>query len=57
MNLFSRHVTLKPGQTVSDWVQINVPGNAPLGTYNLRTIVSYENADMDRCGFTCEVTA
>ena len=57
MNLFSRHVVLNPGQSVTDWVQINVPGNAPLGTYNLRTIVSYENADLDRCSFACEVTA
>lgn len=56
MELFSRHVELAPGQSVSDWVEISVPGNTPLGQYELDTVISYENADLTSSAFTCQVT-
>jgi hypothetical protein len=56
IELFNKHVTLKPGQSVPDWAEILVPQKTPLGTYELETIVSYANADIDSCIFNCEVT-
>ena len=55
MILFSKSVTLSPGQSASDWVEIAVPQNTPLGTYTLDTVVSNLDADIDSAGFTAEV--
>lgn len=57
MDIFSSAAALQPGQSVTDWVEVTVPGNTPLGEYDLETIVSFIGADIDSCSFTCEVTA
>jgi len=57
LDIFKAAAALQPGQSVSDTVEVMVPGNTPLGEYNLETIVSFLGADIDSCSFTCEVTA
>ncbi len=56
LNIFSNTAALQPGQSVTDTVEVMVPGNTPLGEYNLETIVSFLGADIDSCSFNCEVT-